>query len=114
MCSIALVADVLEFQDHPGVGALVAHRADQPGAALAGQREHGQEVGLVEVDVQLAVDRRARRLDVGDIEDLPVGRRRESRRRSPVAHDRAGAVAAGEVGGLAGLLGPAGLAQHGA
>ena len=85
------------------VGALAAHRADQPGAALAGQREDGQEVGLVEIDVQLAVQRRAGRVDVGDVEHLPVGAARKAGA-DPLAHRRARAVAAGEIGGLAGAL----------
>jgi len=53
-------------------GALVAHRADQARAPLALEREDREKVGFVEIDVQLAVDRRPGRLDVGDIEDPGV------------------------------------------
>ena len=55
------------------VGALVAHGADQARAALAGQRKDRQEIRLVEVDVQLPVDRRSGRLDIGDVKHLAVG-----------------------------------------
>ena len=50
-------ADILEFERVGVIGAFVAHRPDQAGASLAGERKHGEEVGLVEIDMQLAVDR---------------------------------------------------------
>ena len=55
------VADVVEAQRLGVLGALVAHGADQPRAAVAGQREERQEIGVVEVDMQFAIDRRPRR-----------------------------------------------------
>ena len=55
------LADVLESEARCALGALIAHRADQPCPARAGEREHAEEIRLVQVDVQLAVDRRARR-----------------------------------------------------
>ena len=105
-------ADVVELQRLRMLGALVAHRADQPRTSLAGQREHREEVGLVEIDMQLAIDRRAFRLDVGDVEHLPIGpaRKRRADRRT---HHRAGAVAAGDVVSLAVFLLPVCIAQLG-
>src|SRR5271169_559429 len=57
-------ADILEPERIGVVGALVSYGSDQTRSAFAGQREDGKEVGLVEVDVQLAVDRATGRLDV--------------------------------------------------
>ena len=64
-------ADIFEFERFGVIGALVAHCPDQPGASRAGKGKHGKEVGLVEIGMQVAVDRRAGCLDIGDIEDLP-------------------------------------------
>ena len=50
-------ADVLELQGFGMLGAFVPHCADQPRATFAGQREEREEVGFVQVDVQLAIDR---------------------------------------------------------
>src|SRR5271166_2585648 len=65
--------DVLEPERIGVVGALVPHGSDQTRPAFAGQGEDGKEVGFVEVDVQLAVDRGTGRLDVGDVKDLAIG-----------------------------------------
>jgi len=92
------------------VGARIAYRADEPRAPGAGQREHGEEVRLVEVDVQLAVDRWAAALDVGHVEDLPVGTPRKAGAER-LAHQRARPVAAGEIACGAALLHTRGGAQ---
>ena len=65
-------ADVLEPERIGTVGALVPHGSDQTGTAIAGQREDGEKVGLVEVGVQFAIDGTTGRLDVGDVEDLAI------------------------------------------
>ena len=67
------VADILEFQRFGMLGAFIAHRPDQARAASPGHGKDGQEVGLVQIDVQFAIDCRAAGLDIGDIEQLPVG-----------------------------------------
>ena len=41
------------------LGALVPDGTDQPDPALAIERKDGQEIGLVEVDMQLAIGRGA-------------------------------------------------------
>jgi hypothetical protein len=64
--------DVLEPERTGTVGALVPHGSDQTGTAIAGQREDGEKVGLVEVGVQFAIDGTTGRLDVGDVEDLAI------------------------------------------
>ena len=105
-------ADILEFQRIGMIGALVPHRSDQTSAAFAGQRKDGKEVGFVEVDVQFAVDRGAGRLDVGDIEELAIGPAGKAGAEG-LAHQRARAVAAGDVGCLAVLFLPVGSAEAG-
>ena len=70
----------------------------------------GEEVGFVEGDVELAVDRRAGSDDVGDVEEAGRRCRRGSRRRA-LADGGARAVAAGEVGGRAGFFGAVGKAE---
>jgi hypothetical protein len=52
---------------------LVAHRADQPRMACAVQRENRQEVGFIEIDVQLAIEGGPRSIYVGDIKHLLIG-----------------------------------------
>ncbi len=101
------VADIFELQRVGVGGALVAHRADQPRPALAGQREDAEEIGLVEIDMQFAIDGGPGRLDVGDVEDLPIGAARKAGA-DGLAHDRAGAVAAGDVGRRAATSWPSG------
>src|SRR6516162_7462873 len=106
------VADALELERIGMVGALVPHGSDQTSPAFAGQREDGKEVGFVEVDVQLAVDRGAGRLDVGNIEDLAVGSAGKAGAEA-LAYQRARPVAAGDVACLAVLLMPVGSAELG-
>ncbi len=85
------------------LGALAPHRADQPGAALAFQRKHRQEIGFIEIHMQFAVGRRTRRIHVGDIENLRISAAWKARAHR-LAHPRAGAVAARDIGGAALLL----------
>ena len=82
------------------LGALIAHRADQPCAAGAGERKDAEEVRLIQIDVQLAIHRRPGAFDVGDIKHLAVRTAREAGAER-VAHDRARTIAAGEVRRLA-------------
>src|SRR3569833_195368 len=67
------VADIREAQALRTVGPLVANCSDETRAPPPGKREYCEKVGFVEIDVQLAVEGRAARLDIGDIEDLSVG-----------------------------------------
>ncbi len=97
------VADVLELELVGMIGPLVPDGSDQARPALPGQGKDGQKIGLVEVDVQLAVERRAGGLDIGDVEDLSIG---AAGKACPdrLAHERARAVAAGDVARLADFL----------
>src|SRR3977135_932951 len=54
------VADILEFQGLGVLCALVAHRADRPSMAFTLQREDREEVGFVQIDMQLAIEGRPR------------------------------------------------------
>ena len=92
------------------VGALVPHRADQSRPPLSREREHGQEIGLFEIDVQLSIDRRAFGLNVGDIENLSIGAPGKACIDDP-PHERAGAVAPRNIGCRTCLLGAAGSAK---
>src|SRR5579863_6362007 len=96
-------ADVCEFQRVCVVGTLIAHGANQACAALASQRKEPEEIGLIEVDVQLTVERRTCSFDIGDIKHLSVGATDEPRA-DDLAHARTRAVAPGHKGRLAPLL----------
>ncbi len=45
--------------------------------ALSGKREDGEEISLVEIDVQFAVQRGTGGIDIGDIKQLPIGAARK-------------------------------------
>ena len=62
--------------------------------------------------MQFAVERRAGRLDIGDVEDLPIGAAGKAGA-DRLAHGRARAVAAGEIGRLAVLSVPSGPRKPG-
>ena len=64
---------------------IVAHRTDQPRSAGVLQREHREEVGVIEVDVQFAVHRGSGGLDIRNIEQMVVGSARGIRCRAPLA-----------------------------
>ena len=64
------------------------------------QREHGEEVGAVERDVDVAVHHRSVRLDIGDVEEVLVGPAGETDRQG-LAETRVSAVAAGDERGFA-------------
>ena len=76
--------------------ALIAHSTDQAHPLLWSEGENREKVGLVEIDVQLAVDRRARRLNVGDIEHLLIGSARKSRSYR-LANKGTRAIASGDI-----------------
>ncbi len=97
-----------------GLAALpvLADRPDQPAGPVGLEREDGQEVGLVERDVQLLVEHRALGLDVGDVEQLDICAAREAGVQL-AAHHRPGPVAAADVAGLADLLAAVGALQPG-
>jgi len=102
-------ADIGEGERLGARRARIAHAADQAGAAGTGQGKYRKEIGLIEVDVQLAIDHRAAAVDVGDIEHL-VGPAGEAGAKS-LPHQRTCAVAAGEIARLARLLLPVRRAQ---
>ena len=104
------VADVTKRQRIGAVGALVAYRPDQACFSFSGQREDAEEIGLVEIDVQFAIQRRAGGFDVGDVEDLPIGAAGKPGADRP-AHDRARAVTTGDVGRRTVMLLTVGSAQ---
>ena len=87
------------------IGALVAHGSDQARPTLPGQRKDREEISLVKVDMQFAVERRAGSFNVGNIEELPIGAAGKACT-DRLAHNRAGAVTAGDVACLAGFLLP--------
>ncbi|MNT53172.1 hypothetical protein D3C72_1902480 [compost metagenome] len=93
-------ADVFEPEGFSLLRAFVAHGADQPGTASASEGEHGQEVGFIQVHMQLAIERRAGAIDVGDIKHLLV-RAAGKADVECLAHGGASTVAAGQVAGLA-------------
>ncbi|HKM74317.1 MAG TPA: hypothetical protein VJX94_30370 [Stellaceae bacterium] len=80
-------ADVLELERLGMIGEFVPYDSNETSPAFAGRREDGEEVGFIEVRVQLAFDRGSGRLDVGDIEDLAIG---------PAAKAGAGSLATSE------------------
>ncbi|MNO88224.1 hypothetical protein D3C76_796630 [compost metagenome] len=96
-------ADILEREGLGVLGPFIAHGSDQAGAAGAGQGKNREKVGFVQVHMQLAVEGCALGLDVGDIEHLLVGTSGEFDTQG-LAHGRAGAVATGDIQGLAGFL----------
>ena len=53
-------------------GLLIAYRADEPRAPFVLQRKDREKIGRVQADVQLAVHRRAARLDIGDVKEMVV------------------------------------------
>src|SRR5271166_7159661 len=75
------VADVLEPERLPALREWVLDGPDQPRAAHTGERKDRQEVCLVQINVQFAIDWRAGSLYVGNIEDLVIGAARK-----PCAH----------------------------
>jgi hypothetical protein len=90
------IADIFELKGIDAVRTLVAHGSNQPGSSLSGQGKDRQEIGLVEIDVQFGIDRWARRFNIGDIEDLPIGASGEAGA-DRLAYSRVGAVATGDV-----------------
>jgi hypothetical protein len=72
------IADIFKLECIGPVSALVPHGSDEAGSPFPGQREYPQEIGLVEIDVQFAIERRASRFDIGDVEDLPVSTSRKA------------------------------------
>jgi hypothetical protein len=97
------IARILEAQILRFARARIAHSADQSRPSFSGQGEHAEEVGFVEVDVQLTVERGSSCLNIGYIEQLPVGSTGKPRAKG-LANQRARPVTTGEVGRLADFL----------
>ena len=76
---------------------------DQPRATFTGERKDGQEVGFVQVNVQLAINWRTGSLYIGDIEDLTVSAAWKSCAHC-LTHHRASAVTASYIVRLASFL----------
>ena len=94
------------------LGLIVANGAYEADATVVVEGEDGEEVGVVEGDVELAIGDRAARLDVGDVEEVRVLAAREADVER-LTDDGAGAVAASEEGAAAGLLGAVSEAEEG-
>ncbi len=105
-------ADVDKLQGFGTLGAFVTHRADQSRAAFAGQWKHREKIRLVQVQMQLAIQRRAAGRDIGDVENLLIGAAGEVGVEG-FAHHRTGAVATGQIAGLTDFLPAIGQAQMG-
>src|SRR5215469_2861896 len=103
-------ADVLEFERISMPGAFAPYRADQPRTSFSGQRKHREEVGLLEIDMEFAIERRAAGLDIRHVEQVLVGAARISRAHR-LAHNRVRAVASSDVGCLACFFLAVGSAQ---
>ncbi len=104
------IAHILEAQILRVIRPRIAHGTDQACPSLAGKREDRQKVGFIQVNVQLTVECRAARLNVGHIEDLPVGAAGKPRPEC-LANQRARPVTTGEIGRLANLLASLGAAK---
>src|SRR5664279_4798044 len=93
------------------VSAAIPHGPDQPGVSLGRKGKDCQEIGFVEIDMQLAIDGRTGCVDVGNIEDLPIGPAGESGadNRSDL---RSCSVASGKVPGSASKFGLIGSANE--
>src|SRR5262249_6109071 len=103
-------ADILELERISMLGAFASHGADQPRTSCSGQRKYREEVGLLEIGMEFAVDCWAGGLDIRDIEQVLVGAARISRAHC-LAHDRVRAIASGDVGCLACFFPAVGPAQ---
>src|SRR5579885_1949671 len=104
------IAHNLETQILRVLRPLIAHGADQASPSFAGKREDRQKVGFIQVDVQLTVERGAPSLNVGHIEDLPVGAAGKTCPEG-LANQRACPVTTGEIGRLANFLASVGAAK---
>ena len=87
-----------------------SHGAHEPGVTRTLHWEHGEEVGIIERHVELAVHDGAARLHVGDVEQVLVGASRKSDAQD-LAHDGMRTVATGDVRGAAVLLRAVGPAE---
>ena len=93
------------------VGVSVERRTELVGFTDEGERviarlqgsEGREEIGLVKVDMEFAVERAAGGFNIGDIEKLTVTASRKACA-DRLAHSRAGAVTASDVARLAGFL----------
>ncbi len=77
--------------------------SDQAQAACTFEGKDRQELGLLEIDMDFAVGRRAGAVHVGDVEESGIGATGKARRQR-LPYGRMGAVAAGQIGRFAGLL----------
>src|SRR5260370_23886499 len=106
------VADVGERERLRAIGTLVADGADQARPTGAREREDGQEIRFVQVDVQFAVDRGTGGGDAGDVEELPI-RPARLPRADRLAHLRAHAITPRDISRAARRLRPVQPAQAG-
>jgi hypothetical protein len=106
-------ADVVECRLAAFLLGVPVDGSDEAEAAFLLEREDGDEVGVFEVDVDLAVGGGAGGVDVGDIEQAGV-RAAGKLCAQCLADGGACAVAAGEVGAFSGFFGAVGLLEDGA
>jgi threonine dehydrogenase-like Zn-dependent dehydrogenase len=83
------ITDVVKLQRIGAVSAFVPYRPDQARLSQAGQREHAEKVGLVEIDMQFTIQGGTGCVDIRDIEDLPISAAGKSGA-DRLAHDRTG------------------------
>ena len=80
-----------------------SHIADQAHVAITLHGKNKQNVGLVKIDVQFKVDRRAACLDIGDVEQPRIGSAGKADAER-LAYGRARTVAASKIGRFAGFF----------
>ena len=97
------VADILELKHLSMLGAFVSNRSDQSRTSLSGQRKYGEEIGLLKVGMEFAIQCSAGGFDIRNVEEVAVGTACIPRAHR-VPHDRVHAVAAGDVERLACLF----------
>jgi hypothetical protein len=103
-------ADILEVERVGAIGTIFTYCPDQPGAPLPGERKQDEEISRFEINVDITIECRAGCLDVSDIKEMIVGAARKPRA-NRLAHNRARAVASGNIGCFATLFATARPAQ---
>src|SRR5690348_400911 len=61
-------ADIIPFEFVASTCSFIAHSANEPYSSLASPWKHGEKVGSIECDVEIAIHRRTAALHVSDVE----------------------------------------------
>src|SRR5580658_3913544 len=107
-----LVADIVPSQVASLLRRLIAHSANKARAALLLEREHGDEIGAIEGDMDLAVDHVAGSFHIGHVKGVLIGAAGKTDAER-LANHGARAIAACDISGPAGLLRSVCLAETG-